>query len=295
MLVIGKKYQFNKYDFKKIKQNIDFIDEYNNLKEIINHKNYNLIILNINKSDYSQFTKDIRQSLKKDTQIISIESFLEEYLHKIYISEEEAGDVFLENIKPFNKQQYFIKRTIDYLAAIILFVISFPVILYSIYRIKKESPDGPILFKQNRIGKNNKSFICYKLRSMKTNIDFVNHYEQENDPRVFKWGKFMRKTRIDELPQLWNVIKGDLHLIGPRAEWDELVKKYEKKIPYYHNRHINAPGITGWAQVNYPYGVNSKDSYQKLMYDLYYYKHWSIWFEIKIIFHTIKVIVKKID
>ena len=127
---------------------------------------------------------------------------------------------------------------------------------------------------------------------MKTDIDFFHHYTQENDPRLFKWGAFMRKTRIDELPQLFNVIKGDLHIIGPRAEWVELVKKYEKKWPYYHFRHTNAPGITGWAQVNYPYGKNLEDTYQKLMYDLYYIKNWSLRLEIKTIFKTIWVMCR---
>jgi len=126
---------------------------------------------------------------------------------------------------------------------------------------------------------------------MRTDIDFFDHYTQENDPRIFKWGEIMRKTRIDELPQLWNVIKGDLHIIGPRAEWDELVKNYEKEWSFYHLRHLNAPGITGWAQVNYPYGKNLEDTYQKLMYDLYYIKNWSLWLEIKTIFKTVMVMV----
>jgi len=137
-----------------------------------------------------------------------------------------------------------------------------------------------VLFKQKRVGKDEKEFYCYKFRSMKTDIDYFNHYTQKNDPRIFKWGDFMRKSRIDELPQLINVFKGEMHLIGPRAEWSELVNNYEKEIPDYHLRHIVAPGITGWAQVNYPYGANLEDTKQKLMYDLYYIKNWSLWLEI---------------
>ena len=150
--------------------------------------------------------------------------------------------------------QYFIKRIIDFSIAIPLAILTSPIMLYSAYKIKKESPDGEVFFKQTRIGKNKKPFTCYKFRSMRTDVEFFDHYTQENDPRIFKWGAIMRKTRIDELPQLFNVIKGDLHIIGPRAEWDELVKKYEKEWSFYHMRHINAPGISGWAQVNYPYG-----------------------------------------
>lgn len=108
-----------------------------------------------------------------------------------------------------------------------------------------------------------------------------NPYTKENDERVFAFGSFMRKTRIDEIPQCINILRGEMHLIGPRAEWDILVRNYEKEIPYYNERHLVRPGITGWAQVNYPYGENAEDTKQKLMYDLYYIKHWSVWLEIK--------------
>ena len=103
----------------------------------------------------------------------------------------------------------------------------------------------------------------------------------------------MRKTRIDELPQLLNVLKSEMHFIGPRAEWNILVESYEKEIPYYNERHIIRPGITGWAQVNYPYGSNIEDTKQKLMYDLYYIKHWSIWLELKVVWKTILVVLGK--
>jgi lipopolysaccharide/colanic/teichoic acid biosynthesis glycosyltransferase len=165
--------------------------------------------------------------------------------------------------------------------------------LYSAYRIKKESPDGPIFFKQKRVGLNGKEFVCDKFRSMHTNTDYFNHYTQENDPRIFTWGKVMRKYRFDELPQMINILKGEMHLIGPRAEWIELVEKYEKSIPYYNERHLVAPGITGWAQVNYPYGQNLEDTKQKLMYDLYYIKHWSIILEMKVVWKTVMVVVGK--
>lgn len=165
--------------------------------------------------------------------------------------------------------------------------------LYSIYRIKKESPDDSVFFKQVRVGKSGVPFNCYKFRSMHSNTKFFNPYTQNEDPRIFSWGSFMRKTRVDELPQLLNVLKGDMHLIGPRAEWIDLVKDYENQLPNYHKRHKVAPGITGWAQVNYPYGRNLEDTHQKLMYDLYYIKHWNLWLEIKIIFKTIAVVLGK--
>nr|WP_241468807.1 sugar transferase [Campylobacter sputorum] len=145
---------------------------------------------------------------------------------------------------------------------------------------------------QDRVGKDLKTFKCYKFRTMHENSHFAK-YTTKDDSRIFKFGKFMRKTRIDEIPQVINVLKKDMHIVGPRAEWHILVKEYEKEIPYYNERHVVRPGITGLAQVNYPYGKNLYDTRQKLMYDLYYIKHWSIWLEIKIIFKTIKIMINK--
>ena len=148
------------------------------------------------------------------------------------------------------------------------------------------------MFKQDRVGINKKIFKCIKYRSMHLN-SYHDKYTRENDSRIFPWGEIMRKTRIDELPQMLNVLKGDMHLIGPRAEWKILVEEYEKEIPYYNERHLVRPGITGWAQVNYPYGSCIEDTKQKLMYDLYYIKHYSIWLDIKIVWKTIMVVLGK--
>ncbi|EDM22989.1 sugar transferase [Caminibacter mediatlanticus] len=290
MLCIGNKYIFNDLDKNQLKK-----FGINEIKYILNFdkkliQKHNWIILN-----EIQLTDEEKKFLEnlKNKKIFNIENFLEEFLHKLYIpSPENFEEKFeIKNLKPLNKFQYIQKRIIDFFVGGCLLILTFPIILYSMYRIKKESPDGPILFTQKRIGKDGKEFTCYKFRSMRTNIDYFNHYTQENDPRIFPWGAFMRQTRIDELPQLINVFKGEMHLIGPRAEWSELVKNYEKVWPYYHQRHIIAPGITGWAQVNYPYGKNLEDTRQKLMYDLYYIKNWSLKLEIKTIIKTIQVMI----
>jgi len=300
VLIIGEKYKFIDIEKQKLKKyNLTFIEVNENLidnieKHIKNNK-FEIIILNTNKKlsnkDVEYLTELQLKIHNSKFKIITIEHFLEQYLHKLYIPRDNSNISFLDDIKPFNKWQYFLKRVIDYSIAIPLGIVTTPIMLYSAYRIKKESPDGPVFFKQKRVGKNGEEFECIKFRSMKTNIEFFDHYTQENDPRIFKWGEIMRKTRIDELPQLWNVLKGEMHLIGPRAEWNELVKKYEKEWPFYHERHLIAPGITGWAQINYPYGKNMEDTYQKLMYDLYYIKNWSLWLEIKTIFKTAMVMV----
>jgi lipopolysaccharide/colanic/teichoic acid biosynthesis glycosyltransferase len=197
----------------------------------------------------------------------------------------------LNSLRGYRKFEYIQKRVIDYIMVIILFSFLWPVALYAIYRIKKEST-GPILFKQTRVGLNGKKFVCYKFRSMHIDSKF-NPYTEDNDSRIFPFGEIMRKMRIDELAQLINIVKGDMHLVGPRAEWDILVDKYKKVIPNYNTRHNVRPGITGLAQVKYPYGRDVYDAEQKLIYDLEYIKNWSIWLECKVLCQTVMVILRK--
>jgi lipopolysaccharide/colanic/teichoic acid biosynthesis glycosyltransferase len=160
-------------------------------------------------------------------------------------------------------------------------------------KIKEQSP-GSIYFRQQRVGLNNKEFSCVKFRSMhehNSNDDIRTATKEDN--RIFSWGDTMRKTRVDEIPQVFNILKGELHLIGPRAEWNKLTQEYEKQIPYYNQRHIVTPGITGWAQVMFIEGRDKDDTRQKLMYDLYYIKHWSLLLELKVIYKTVLVILGK--
>ena len=191
----------------------------------------------------------------------------------------------------YSKFQYLQKRFIDIFLGGILLLLTIPVGIYAFFRIKKESP-GPIFFTQSRVGKDGKTFQCYKFRSMHINSEF-NPYTEENDSRIFPFGNIMRKMRIDELPQLINIIKGEMHLIGPRAEWDILVENYEKIIPNYHDRHSVAPGITGLAQVMYPYGRNVEDAKKKLEFDMEYINSWSILSELNVVWKTIGVILGK--
>lgn len=202
-----------------------------------------------------------------------------------------TSSLILKNNISYTNTQFLIKRVLELITVLIITIITFPIALYTIYRIKKESK-GSLFFTQQRIGLNGKPFTCYKFRTMHENTYF-NPYTQDNDKRIFKFGHIMRKMRIDELPQLWNVIKGDMHLIGPRAEWDILVKKYRTKIPNYEKRHSVRPGITGLAQVSYPYGRNLQDAKNKLKYDLYYIKNWSLLLDLKITYLTIIVIIGK--
>ncbi len=149
---------------------------------------------------------------------------------------------------------------------------------------------GPVFFRQPRVGKNRVLFEIVKLRTMRVG-GTGSDYTQKNDNRITRLGRFLRASRLDEVPQLWNVLIGDMSLIGPRAEWVRLVEDYEQKIPCYHFRHLVKPGITGWAQVNYPYGANLEDTLRKLEYDLYYIRYFSFVLDASIVLKTIHIML----
>lgn len=201
------------------------------------------------------------------------------------------SSIKVEHLQGYSSIEYGLKRVFDMVMVILLFLVSLPIGMYVIYRIKKESK-GSVFFQQDRVGLNGKIFKCYKFRSMHVNAQF-NPYTQDNDSRIFPYGNTMRKYRIDELPQILNILKGDMHLIGPRAEWDILVDKYSQEIDGYEKRHLVKPGITGLAQVSYPYGRNIHDAKEKLKYDLSYIENWSLWLELKVVFKTVLVVLGK--
>ena len=218
---------------------------------------------------------------------------MEEYLQKCYIPDDNKDLHYLEDIKTFSTIQYMQKRIIDYIGIFTLLFLTWPILLITRSKIKKQSP-GTSMFKQDRVGYKNKEFKCLKFRSM--NLDAEKNgaqFSSINDPRIFPFGETIRKTRVDEIPQILNVFLGEMHFIGPRPERKFWIKQFEKEIPYYNERHLVRPGITGWAQVMYPYGENAEDAKQKLMYDLYYIKHWSIILEIKVVWKTIMVVLGK--
>jgi exopolysaccharide biosynthesis polyprenyl glycosylphosphotransferase len=178
-----------------------------------------------------------------------------------------------------------IKRLIDIFAAVFGIVLASPLLIGTALAVKFTSK-GPIIFKQQRTGLREKPFMILKFRSMRVGSEKGPKYTQVGDSRFTPIGNFIRKTRLDELPQLWNVLVGDLSLIGPRAEWVDLVKGYEERFPFYHFRHAVKPGITGWAQVNYSYGANDEDTLEKLNYDLYYVRRYSLTLDVAIVVKT---------
>ncbi len=152
---------------------------------------------------------------------------------------------------------------------------------------------GPVLYRQKRVGKNGSAFTCYKFRTMRVDAeaDAGPTWADDDDPRVTPIGRWLRRVRLDEIPQLWNVLRGDMGFVGPRPERPEFVDRLSREIPYYHLRHVIRPGITGWAQVRYQYGASLEESKEKLKYDLYYIKHLSVSLDLMIVLESAKIVL----
>lgn len=215
--------------------------------------------------------------------------------------EELTGTVPVKRVSPswlvfsegfyVGRMRRMLKRVLDITTACSILMISLPVFLVCALIIKLESPGG-IFYRQERVGENGKSFNIIKFRSMKKDAEKNGPvWASKDDHRVTKFGRFIRKSRIDELPQLLNVLKGEMSIVGPRPERPVFVQDLEKKIPFYGNRHVVKPGVTGWAQIFYPYGASEEDALRKLEYDLYYIKNLSIAMDLLTIFHTIKIVL----
>jgi len=186
-----------------------------------------------------------------------------------------------------------LKRVIDIFLAIILMVVLMPVFFLTAFLIVIDSR-GPVFYSQARKGLNDKVFYVHKFRSMAVDAEKEGaKWAEDNDPRVTRVGKFIRKARIDELPQLWNVLKGEMSFIGPRPERPEFIHQLEKEIPYYDLRHLVMPGITGWAQVMYPYGASVEDAREKLQYDLFYIKNFSLLLDFVILMKTLRIVLRR--
>jgi len=258
-----------------------------NIEEIINTKP-DLVVFD---SANDEELENIYILLKNDIKILMINNFYEEIFQKIPIEKMEKEKI-VEYISKNEASFNIIKRIIDIIISLILIIILFPILIVISLLIKLTSK-GPIFIKQNRVSKNGKTFILYKFRSMialsKDGQAETNNaqWSIKNDPRVTKLGKILRKTHLDEIPQLINIFIGDISFVGPRPERPEFVGILEKEINYYDLRHSIKAGLTGWAQINYKYGSSIDDAKEKLKYDFYYIKNKNIFFDILIIMKTI--------
>lgn len=271
------------------------IGNYDEMEKIIKENKVDLLVIvkDMQSPSFKKYLKRLFELKVNGLKVLSYEIFNEEIQKKIDAS--KIDEEWLLQSNGFDilndGMQKNMKRGADLVIASTLMILLSPVALIAAILIKLESK-GPIIFKQVRIGENMVPFKVYKFRSMKIHdSQKYSKYAQDNDNRVTKIGNFMRKTRIDELPQLFCILKGTMSFVGPRPEWDILAKEYEKQIPYYNLRHMIKPGLTGWAQVMYPYGENIEDTKRKLEYDLYYLKHQDLILDVLIILKTVKVIL----
>jgi len=219
-------------------------------------------------------------------------TFFERLTSKIAISDLHPGWIVLS--QGFNRSRWnlLIKRVIDILVSALGLIITSPITLLTAIAIKLDSP-GPVFYRQERVGYSEHPFILYKFRSMVSEAEALSGpvWAQANDSRVTRVGKIIRKLRIDELPQMINVLKGEMSFVGPRPERPIFVSRLKEKIPYYHIRFSVKPGITGWAQILAPYGDSEEGAIDKLQYELYYLKNISPFLDLQIIFETLKVVI----
>ena len=239
---------------------------------------------------------------------LPIAELLEAKLQGVRIEEPETtyerltGKIMLDELKPSwlifsdgfraRKLTRAVKRGVDVVLAVVGMVLAAPLMALTAIAVRLDTP-GPVVYAQERIGEHGRKFMVYKFRSMRTDAERGGTpiWARDKDDRITRVGRIIRLTRLDEIPQLWNVLRGDMSFVGPRPERPFFVEQLAEAIPFYRQRHAVKPGITGWAQVRYRYGASIEDAREKLRYDLYYIKHMSIIFDLTIVFDTVKVIL----
>jgi sugar transferase (PEP-CTERM system associated) len=281
----------NEEDSTHVRQH-DILGDVNDINRLIVERRIDRIVVGL--SD-RRGRMPIEQLLRAKLSGVRVEDATTTY-------ERLTGKILIDDLKPswlifsdgFRASRWtrFVKRMLDLALSMIGMIAAAPMMALTAVAIKLDST-GPALYSQERVGENGRFFRIYKFRSMR--VDAEQHgapiWAKDKDPRVTRVGRFIRLTRLDELPQLWNVLNGDMSFVGPRPERPFFVEQLAGAIPFYMQRHAVKPGITGWAQVKYRYGSSIEDAMEKLRYDLYYIKHLSIVFDLTIVIDTVKVIV----
>lgn len=250
-----------------------------------------LIVNAVENTVPSQVVGALQRCLVEQRPVVSLPVFTEQVMRKVPVEDVDQW-WFIENFSLKHKPIYeFIKRIIDIIIAILILIVAIPLTPFIILAVK--TTPGPLFFTQRRTGKNNQIFTVMKFRSMIVNAEQNGpQWAQANDLRVTKAGRFLRLTRLDEIPQLFNILKGEMSFVGPRPERPEFMDTLIKEVPFYRERLLVKPGLTGWAQINYPYGDSVEDALEKLRYDLYYIKNRSLLLDISTILKTINTVLR---
>ncbi len=266
-------------------------ENYKDLCEIAQNLKIKKIIVALKEKRKAFPTEELLKCRVNGIEILEGNSFYEMLTGKLIVEQiNPAWLIFSDGFhKPFTKR--FFKRSTDILFSLILLIITLPVIIVIAILIKIDSK-GPAIFSQERVGMNKKIYRVHKFRSMIADAEQHSGpvWAKKDDDRITRIGKFIRRCRIDEIPQLWNVLKGDMSFVGPRPEREFFVEKLEKIIPYYRERFTVKPGLTGWAQINYGYGATVEDAIEKLNYDLFYIKNMSILMDLMVVLRTVKTV-----
>lgn len=234
----------------------------------------------------------LKMSLAGDVSIEECTSFFERITGKVHIDMLRPSWLIFAGRRRDSRLKVVFREFVHRVLAIIGLVLSLPVAVMTAILIKLESR-GPIFYKQERVGKNGRVFNVIKFRSMRTDAEADGKpvWAADNDERVTTIGRIIRKVRIDEIPQFWNIIMGEMNFVGPRPERPHFVKQLATEVSFYEHRHLVAPGLTGWAQIKYPYGASVDDAIQKLQYDLYYIKNQSLTLDMVIVLDTFKTVL----
>ena len=285
------KYKYVGYVYEKEEKLENYLGKIEDIEEVVEKNNIQEIIF-VSRKQVKVYADLVVKLKFKGITVVDYLGFLEREEGRVDV--DKIDDLWVLMTTGFNsfnsKLQKRIKRAFDFIASLILLVVSFPFMIFTYILVKRDG--GPAFFKQKRIGMNGKEFEIIKFRSMKVHDpNKFSKYASENDDRITKVGHFIRKIRLDELPQLINVFRGDMSFVGPRPEWNELGHDYEKKIKNYHLRYAVRPGITGWAQTMYFYSSTIEEVKEKLEYDLYYIKYQDLFLDIVILFKTVKIVI----
>lgn len=271
----------NKEDFSSLKESIDW-------ENLIAEHGVDLIVIPRYFKNEPDAAKIFYKLLTLGADIADIPAFYETVFHKIPLDEVNE-EWFLDEIVGKEKFYDSMKGSAEFALALLLGLVLLPLELLIVTFVKITS-SGPAVYKQVRVGENGKEFVLYKFRTMKINAESHGpKWAEKNDPRATAVGNILRHTHLDELPQLVNIIKGEISFVGPRPERPEFMKVLRGKISYYDVRHLIKPGITGWAQINYRYGASEEDAAEKLKYDIYYLKNRSLVLDMAIILKTLKL------
>ena len=278
---------------KDLHAKMNLLGSANNLEEVIKTERINRVVIAVRERRGTFPTEALlRMSLAGNVNIEECTSFFERITGKVHIDMLRPSWLIFAGRKRDTKLGTAVREVIHRFMALIGLIVSLPVALLTIILIKLESK-GTIFYRQERVGKNGKIFQVIKFRSMRTDAEADGKpvWATDDDDRTTRVGRVIRKIRVDEIPQFWNIIKGEMSFVGPRPERPHFVRQLAKEIPFYDHRHLVAPGLTGWAQIKYPYGASVADARQKLEYELYYIKNQSLALDLIIVFETVKTVL----